>query len=173
MWNYVTKKYCRNKISNENYYNMLIYIIHYKKSRFFRRFNLTKVFTLTKRMSTLTKIMGHERHMVLLIEMTILTKCEIIHIIKKDESLKCPSRCPWPSQINHTKWPCLVKLAILIWLANLLTMPTIYLSTYLPIYLSIRLPIIYLPTKVQSPLSTYIMCNMYVRIYTLYMWVNV
>ncbi len=40
--------------------------------------NLTKVFTLTKRMFNLTKNMGHERHMVLfwlvfLIEMDILT----------------------------------------------------------------------------------------------------
>ncbi len=49
--------------------------MHYKKSWFIKRFNLTKVFTLTKRIFTLTKCMGHERHMVLLTEMTILKKC--------------------------------------------------------------------------------------------------
>jgi hypothetical protein len=40
---------------------------HYKKSWFFKRFNLIKVSTLTKRMFTLTKGMGHERYMVLLV----------------------------------------------------------------------------------------------------------
>ncbi len=50
-------------------------IIHYKKSQFFRMFNLTNVFTLTKKMFTFNKGMGHEKHMVLLIEVTILTKC--------------------------------------------------------------------------------------------------
>ncbi len=49
--------------------------MHYKKSWFFKRFNLTKVSTLTKRIFTLTKGMGHERHMVLLTKMTILKKC--------------------------------------------------------------------------------------------------
>ncbi len=41
---------------------------HYKKSWFFKRFNLTKISTLTKRMFTLTKGMGHERHMVILVD---------------------------------------------------------------------------------------------------------
>jgi hypothetical protein len=40
---------------------------HYKKSRFFKIFNLIKMSTLTKRMFNLTKNMGHERHMVLLV----------------------------------------------------------------------------------------------------------
>jgi hypothetical protein len=40
---------------------------HYKKSWIFKRFNLIKMSTLTKRMFTLTKGMGHERHMVLLV----------------------------------------------------------------------------------------------------------
>jgi len=39
--------------------------MHYKKSQFFKRFNLIKVSTLTKRMSTLIKGMGHERHIIL------------------------------------------------------------------------------------------------------------
>jgi hypothetical protein len=34
--------------------------LHYKISRFFKRFNLTKMFTLTKNM-------GHEKHMVILV----------------------------------------------------------------------------------------------------------
>jgi hypothetical protein len=56
--------------------------------------------------------------------------------------------------INHIKWPCLAKLAILIWLINLFIMPinlpTYYLFTYLlNIYLSTYLfinPFIYLLT---------------------------
>ncbi len=40
---------------------------HYKKSWFFKRFNLTKVFVLTKKMYALTKSMGHEMHMVFLV----------------------------------------------------------------------------------------------------------
>jgi hypothetical protein len=40
---------------------------HYKKSWFFKRFNLIKMSTLTKRMFILTKGMGYERHMVLLV----------------------------------------------------------------------------------------------------------
>jgi hypothetical protein len=42
-------------------------INHYKKSCIFKMFNLIKMFILTKRMSTLIKSMGHERHMVLLV----------------------------------------------------------------------------------------------------------
>jgi hypothetical protein len=38
---------------------------------------------------------------------------------------------PMVTQIDHTKWPCLVKLVILIWLTNLLAMPT-KVFTYLP-----------------------------------------
>jgi hypothetical protein len=37
---------------------------HYKKSWFFKWFNLTKMFTLIKRMFILIKGVGHERHMV-------------------------------------------------------------------------------------------------------------
>jgi hypothetical protein len=40
---------------------------HYKKSWFFKRFNLMKVSTLTKRMFISTKNRGHERHMVILV----------------------------------------------------------------------------------------------------------
>jgi hypothetical protein len=38
--------------------------IHYYKSWLFKRFNLTKVFTLTKRIFVLIKGMGNERHVV-------------------------------------------------------------------------------------------------------------
>ncbi len=41
--------------------------IHYNKSWVFKIFNMIKMFALTKRMFVLTKGMGHERHMVLLI----------------------------------------------------------------------------------------------------------
>jgi hypothetical protein len=39
-------------------------------------------------------------------------------------------KCPWFGQIDHIKRPYLIKLTILIWLANLLVMPT-SLPTYL------------------------------------------
>jgi hypothetical protein len=42
--------------------------IHYKKSWVFKRFNSTKMSTLTKMMFALTKNIGHERHMVLLVD---------------------------------------------------------------------------------------------------------
>jgi len=52
---------------------------HYYKSWLFKRFNLIKVSTLTKRMFVFIKGMGHERKMVFLVgfltKMTILTKC--------------------------------------------------------------------------------------------------
>jgi len=63
------------------------------------------------------------------------------------------------SQIGHIEWPYLVKLAILIWLINLLAMPIKLLAnllkyvlpTYLPTYLlTIYLPIIYLPIYLPS-----------------------
>ncbi len=41
--------------------------MHYKKSWFFKRFNLTKMSTMIKKMFTLAKGMRHERHMVLLV----------------------------------------------------------------------------------------------------------
>ncbi len=65
--------------------------------------------------------------------------------MKKKKSLNGRSRCPWLNQIGHIEWPCVVKLAILIWLVSLLVMPTwlpTYLSniylfmSYLPIYLN-------------------------------------
>jgi len=40
---------------------------HYEKSCFFKKFNLSKVSTLTKRMFVLTKKMGHEKHIVFLV----------------------------------------------------------------------------------------------------------
>jgi len=40
---------------------------HYYISWIFKRFNLIKMSALTKRMSTLIKGMGHERHVVLLV----------------------------------------------------------------------------------------------------------
>jgi hypothetical protein len=59
--------------------NLFFYSFHYKKSWFSKRFNLTKMSTLTERMFILTKNMDHEKHMVFLlvflIKMTILTKC--------------------------------------------------------------------------------------------------
>ncbi len=75
------------------------------------------------------------------------------------------SRCLWHNQIAHIGWPCLVKLAILIWSASLLVMltklATTYLPTYLPfIYLFTYLAIYYLPTYLLMylliDLSTYI-----------------
>jgi hypothetical protein len=42
--------------------------VDYKKSQFFKRFNLAKMFTLTKRMFTLIKGMEHERHMILWVD---------------------------------------------------------------------------------------------------------
>jgi hypothetical protein len=98
-----------------------------------------------------------------------------------------PPRCPWPSQINHTKWPCLIKLVILIWLANLLVMPTkqpIYLLTYLnlpmsylPTYLpTIYLPISYLPTTIYllftkvTYLFTYLpILNLFIHLPSIYL----
>jgi hypothetical protein len=47
--------------------NVMTMIVYYKKSWFFKMFNLTKMSTLTKRMFTLIEGMGHERHMVVLI----------------------------------------------------------------------------------------------------------
>ncbi len=47
--------------------SLFFYSFHYKKSWFSKRFNLTKMSTLTKRMFTLTKNMGHEKHIVLLV----------------------------------------------------------------------------------------------------------
>jgi hypothetical protein len=41
--------------------------MHYKKSWFFKRFNLIKLSTVIKKMFTLAKGMGHKRHMVLLV----------------------------------------------------------------------------------------------------------
>jgi len=40
---------------------------HYNKSWLFKRFNLIKLYALTKRMFVFTKGMGHERHMVFLV----------------------------------------------------------------------------------------------------------
>ncbi len=37
--------------------------------------------------------------------------------------LNGPLRCLWSNQIDHIEWSCLIKLAILIWLVNLLVMP--------------------------------------------------
>jgi hypothetical protein len=51
------------------------HITYYKKSWLFKRLNLMKMFTLTKKMFVLTKGMGHERHIVFFIKMTTLTKC--------------------------------------------------------------------------------------------------
>ncbi len=47
----------------------------YNKSRFFKRFNLTQMSTLTKRMFIFIKGMGHEKPMVLFTKVTILTTC--------------------------------------------------------------------------------------------------
>ncbi len=82
--------------------------------------------------------------------------------------LNGPLKCPWIYQIGHTKWSCLIKLAILIWLTTLLIMPTklhIYLTyTYLhPTYLLTKicptlptyLPTIYLPIYLTIYLSIY------------------
>jgi hypothetical protein len=66
---------------------MLPSLYHYNKSWFFKRLNLIKMFALTKKMYVLTKSMGHERHMVLLVgfmtKVIILFKCYILHLIKK------------------------------------------------------------------------------------------
>jgi len=71
------------------------------------------------------------------------------------------------SEIVHIKWPYLVKLAILIWLNNLLAMPIklpIYLPiTYLPIYLNMSylptyLLIVYLPTYLLTHIPSTYLC---------------
>ncbi len=74
--------------------------------------------------------------------------------------LNGPSICPWPSQISHTKWSCLVELTTLIWLVNLLVMPT-KIPTYLP---SIYLPMSYLPKYVIPTylLYTYLFINLFI-----------
>jgi hypothetical protein len=66
MYSISLKKHFTNQWSVHDKTKMHI-TIHYNKSWFFKRFNLTKVFTLTKRMSILIKCMGHERHMVILV----------------------------------------------------------------------------------------------------------
>jgi hypothetical protein len=65
---------------------------HYKKSWIFKRFNLSKMFTLTKKMSTLTKSMGYKKHMVLLIGFLLLKwpfdQLLIINLVKRDKFFK-------------------------------------------------------------------------------------
>jgi hypothetical protein len=70
--------------------------------------------------------------LVLLTKMTIMTKCSVVHLVKKEYKKNGPLKCPWPSQISHIKWPCLVKLTILIWLVSLLVCLLGYLLAYLP-----------------------------------------
>jgi hypothetical protein len=100
----------------------------------------------------------------------------IIDLIKRDKFFNCPLRYPWLNQISYIKWPCLVKLAILVFkLPNIFIMPSklpTYLFIYLPstylsptyliftkiIYLIIYLPIyqcIYILTIYQSYLFIY------------------
>ncbi len=101
----------------------------------------------------------------------------VIHPIKRDNFLNGPSRCPLLNQISHTKWPCLIKLVILIWLTSLLIMPTKLLTYLLNIYLLKHIHIyppnylfiylhnylfIYIPTYL---LSTYLFIYLHTYIY--------
>jgi hypothetical protein len=52
-------------------------------------------------MFILTKGLGHEKHMLHLIKMTFLTKCQVKNLVKID---KCPSKSSWLSQIGHIEW---------------------------------------------------------------------
>ncbi len=45
--------------------------------------------------------MGHEKHMLHLIKVIFLTKCQVEDLVKMD---KCPSKWPWLSQIGHIEW---------------------------------------------------------------------
>jgi hypothetical protein len=55
---------------------------------------------------------------------------------------------PMASQIGHTKWPCIIKSAILIWLVNLLAMPTKLPTYLLTEHIPTYLPTLYLPTYI-------------------------
>jgi hypothetical protein len=52
-------------------------------------------------MSILTKGLGHEKHMLHLIKVALLIKCQTKYMVKMD---KCPSKWPWLSQISHIEW---------------------------------------------------------------------
>jgi hypothetical protein len=41
------------------------------------------------------------KNMLHLTKVTILTKCQIKHLVKMD---KCPSKWPWLNQIGHIEW---------------------------------------------------------------------
>jgi hypothetical protein len=52
-------------------------------------------------MSILTKVLGHEKHMLHLTKVIFLTKCQVKDLVKMG---LCPSKWPWLSQIGHIEW---------------------------------------------------------------------
>jgi hypothetical protein len=52
-------------------------------------------------MFILIKGLGHEKHMLHLTKMILLTKCQAEDLVKMD---KCPSKWPRLNQIGHIEW---------------------------------------------------------------------
>ncbi len=73
--------------------------IHYYKSWLFKRFNLVKMSTLTKRMFAFTKGMGHEKHMIFFIKGSKYNKmthtCLVWGVVGKDSRNFCNCIVTW------------------------------------------------------------------------------
>jgi len=97
--------------------------------------------------------MGHEKHMVFFIGFFYQNNHfdQVLSHTSNQEGQTFKMVQDAHGLINHTKWPCLVKLTILIWLVNLLAMLT-RLPTYLPnIYLPTYLNMSYVPIAYHIP----------------------